>query len=169
MKYKVFSIFISVFILISSFYYPKFFKINYPEHDFIDHFQIKKISTKYYREDYEALMNSKKYIRASLGTEWPEDSLTLEKNLDSIKNDIDSFNKNENYTYSIFFENELIGSFYVSKNNETEYKNDHVIFVWMTEDHINNGNLQKFIKSSKEWLDKINSEYVYINEEKAEI
>lgn len=154
----------SIILCLLFFKNPYYFSQKYPQEFYIDKFHLKKIDTKYYKEDYIALMSSKDYIRKILGEKWPEDSLTEIDNLNSINKDIESFNKKNNYTYSIFYKDKIIGSFYISKNEETLNINDHIIFVWMTPEHIENGNLNIFIQNSKKFLNNINKNYIYINE-----
>ena len=111
-----------------------------------------KVDPEYAERDHQALMQAKAQIRQDLGTEWPEDTLTLAENTASLIRDLQAFNQRTNFTYHLIERttNQVIGCVYISQPGASQYQ--AALYYWLIPAYYNSSEHPAIRQGLQYWL-----------------
>lgn len=121
------------------------------EKELSDHVLV-KVDPKYSVLDYEALMSARVFIRDSLNSSWPDDDFTLQKNTETLENDLVAFNKRESFTFHIVnrARDQILGCVYITVPLNGKY--DASVFVWVSDKYLSTPLFPNLKREIKHWI-----------------
>ena len=111
-----------------------------------------KVDPKYSVLDYEALMSSRVFIRNSLNSSWPDDNFTLQKNTETLVNDLAAFNKKESFTFHVVnrARDQILGCVYITAPFNGKF--DASVFVWVSDKYLSTSLFPNLKGEIKHWV-----------------
>lgn len=139
----------------------KFISDNFrvPEKLETNKFRLRMLSTEDVEKDYEAVMSSKEYLRATYAEEgeidaWPKDDMTIEEDLEDLKRHQAEFLERKAFTYTVMNLDEslCLGCVYIYPCEKADY--DAEIYMWVRYSEVENGLDEILFSSVKTWIEK---------------
>ena len=101
-------------------------------------FHLKVLEDSLAKLDFEAVMSSKQRLKGIFGlvSEWPKCNMSLEENIESLKNHKKEFESREAFAYSVLNHNQTkcLGSVYIDPSQSQEY--DCEVYLWVRDDSL---------------------------------
>jgi len=121
------------------------------EKELSDHVLV-KVDPKYSVLDYEALMTARVFFRSSLNSTWPDDNFTLQKNSETLINDLAAFNKKESFTFHVVnrVKDQILGCVYITAPFNDKY--DASVFIWVSKKYLSTPLFLNLKREVKHWI-----------------
>lgn len=123
-----------------------------PVEALLSDYRLLKVDPQFALMDYQALMSARVFIRSSLATSWPEDDFTLDKNSESLRQDLIAFEQRRTFTFHIFHRasNRLIGCLYITAPFTAEH--DAAVFAWVQHDYLSSPVFSEIQQHIQRWV-----------------
>lgn len=119
-----------------------------------DHFYFRLLDESVAQADYEAVMSSQQRLHGIFGngSDWPEEDMTLEDNIASLKVHKQEFNAREAFAYSVFNQSKskCLGSVYIDPSESIDYQCQ--VHLWIRDDSIELDN--ELYQTVRQWLEE---------------
>ena len=129
---------------------PENFEI--PEVLETEKFRLRKLTADDVEKDYDAVVTSIDHLGGCLGTDWPQDGITKERDLRDLKWHEKEFDNRYSFAYTVVSvdESKCLGCVYICPTKDPDFEAE--VYLWVRKSEVDKGLDEELYAAVRKWV-----------------